>query len=91
LASSANLLWPLRSTGKAYLGLRPSKKSIRCMVEHGPALTHRQYNVARHQALVHDLNRSLRGWAICFQVASDGWHCKRRDCCRAIPIAGSSG
>ncbi len=56
--------------GKAYLGYRPSKKSIRRMVEKIHALT--AYSMAWHEttSLVYKLNRMLLGWANYFQVGT---------------------
>jgi group II intron reverse transcriptase/maturase len=56
--------------GKVYLGLRPSKKSIRRMVEKIHALT--AYSMAWHETtlLVCKLNRMLLGWANYFQVGT---------------------
>ena len=56
--------------GKAYLGFRPSKKSIRRMVEKIHALT--AYSMAWHETtlLVYKLNRMLLGWANYFQVGT---------------------
>jgi len=51
-------------TGQARLGYRPSKKSIRRMVENIHALTRPIGDMARKpQKLVGKLNRTLRGWA----------------------------
>jgi RNA-directed DNA polymerase len=56
--------------GKVYLGYRPSKKSIRRMVEKIHALT--AYSMAWHETtlLVYKLNRMLLGWANYFQVGT---------------------
>ena len=56
--------------GKVYLGFRPSKKSIRRMVEKIHALT--AYSMAWHETtlLVYKLNRMLLGWANYFQVGT---------------------
>jgi hypothetical protein len=55
-------------TGKAYLGYRPSRKSIKRMVENVHALTARSGNWQETTQLVKKLNRSLRGWANYFEV-----------------------
>jgi RNA-directed DNA polymerase len=49
-------------TGKAYLGCRPSKKSIKHMVENVHALTTRSWTRQETTELVFKLNRTLRGW-----------------------------
>ena len=57
-------------TGKARLGQRPSKKSIRRMVEKVHVLTDLKTGWQETTEKVAKLNRALRGWANYFQVGS---------------------
>jgi group II intron reverse transcriptase/maturase len=57
-------------TGRARLALRPSKKSIRRMIETIHELTIRSGAWQETTGLVAKLNRALRGWANYFEVGS---------------------
>src|SRR5260370_25839208 len=59
-----------RTTGQARLALRPSKKSIKRMVDKVHALTDRSRTWQETTTLVGELNRALVGWANYFSIGS---------------------
>lgn len=57
-------------TGGDYLGLRPSKKSIRRLVERLGQLTDPRFGWQETTALVDSLNRTVTGWANYFSIGT---------------------
>jgi hypothetical protein len=57
-------------TGGAYLGLRPSKKSIRRLVERVRQMTDPRFDWQETTELVQILNRTLTGWANYFSIGT---------------------
>jgi RNA-directed DNA polymerase len=75
-------------TGKAYLGYRPSRKSMKRMVETVHALTVRSGSWQETTKLVDKLNRTLRGWANDFEVGTSQ---KRTGRSTTTPLCGCAG
>lgn len=87
-------------TGRAYLGTRPSKKSIRRMVAAISAETERRWTGRETGYVVERLNRKLQGWANYFRLGSVSagyraidahttsrlrrWLCKKHNIRRAV-------
>ena len=65
-----------RKTGRAYLGTRPSKKSIKRMVTNISTVTDRRTGLLDAEVIVERLNRTLTGWAnyYCLGPVSPAYH-----------------
>jgi len=61
-----------KQTGRAYLGTRPSKKSIRRQVESIREKTDRKRCGLEASVVVEELNEGLRGWANYFKLGPVG-------------------
>jgi hypothetical protein len=80
-----------RTTGQARLALRPSKKSIKHMVNKVHALTDRSRTWQETTTPVGELNRALVGWANYFSVGSSSQPIARSTATQRCGCAGGCG
>ncbi|HWM66077.1 MAG TPA: group II intron maturase-specific domain-containing protein [Steroidobacteraceae bacterium] len=57
-----------KKTGKAYLGTRPSKRSVKRLIVSIHELTTHRRSLLEAEVLMTDLNRKLSGWANYFKL-----------------------
>ena len=57
-----------RTTGRAYIGTRPSRSSVVSVCHRISELTHRKYGLMDSGIVVRRLNRVIEGWANYFQL-----------------------